>query len=479
MAPPGRRLSDSLTGLDAGRMAALVAAREVSPVELVKAHLSRIEEVNPTLNAVVALAEDALENARRAEQALTCGEHLGPLHGVPFTIKDSIDVAGFPTTSGSLLTHRRRAERDAPVVARLRDAGGILLGKTNTPEFTLWWETDNRVFGRTNNPWDIDRTPGGSSGGEAAAISSGMSPLGIGSDSGGSIRVPASYCNLFGMKPTHGRVPMTGHVPSTLLAHTHVGPMARSAGDIALAMSVIEGPDGRDHYAVPAPPTDPGDLERAPGDLRVGFYAEGPVSPVSAEVQSVVREAASVMEDLGCRVEEVELPFMRDTQTLGVSGAIASAEGFRDLGPLITGREDDLAISMKRRMALPRPTGEQYLEALASRDALRAGFMEFFRQFDVLLCPPAAVPAPPHDSAELSVDGRVEPGRTALMCTAIYDLTGSPAISAPFGFSSGGLPIGVQIVGPRFEDGRVIHVAARLSAAADAANRRPPVGRAC
>ncbi len=470
-------MNGPLTDLDAAAMAALVAAREISPVELVRAHLDRIEELNGPLNAVVAAAPDALEGARRAERSVLDGEELGPLHGVPFTIKDSIDVAGLPTTSGSLLTHRRPAGRDAPVVERLRAAGGVLVGKTNTPEFTLWWETDNRVFGRTNNPWSADRTPGGSSGGEAAAIAAGMSPLGIGSDSGGSIRVPASYCNLFGLKPTHGRVPMTGHVPSTLLAHTHVGPMARSARDIALAMAVIEGPDGRDHYAVPAPPTDAGDLDRPLGPLRVGFYAEGPVSPVAAEVQAAVRAAARAMEDLGCRVEEVGLAFMRDVDSLGVSGAIASAEALPDLAPLIEGREDDLAVSMRRRMALPRPTGAQHAAALAAREALRAGFMEFFREFDLLVCPAAAVEAPPHDSAELAVDGRMTPGRTALMCTAVYDVTGSPAISAPFAFGSGGLPIGVQLVGPRYMDGRVIHAAERLSGAGGAARRRPPLGR--
>ena len=222
-------MSESLTSLDAVEMARLVATRELSPVELVQAHLDRIDAVNDGLNAIVAPAADALDRARDAERAVNSRSSLGPLHGVPYTIKDSIDVAGFPTTSGSLLTSRTPAATDAPVVARIRAAGGVLLGKTNTPEFTLWWETDNRVFGRTNNPWNTERTTGGSSGGEAAAITTGMSPLGIGSDSGGSIRVPAAYCNIFGLKATHGRVPITGHVPYTLLQATHVGPMARTA----------------------------------------------------------------------------------------------------------------------------------------------------------------------------------------------------------------------------------------------------------
>ena len=467
-------MRESLTHLDAAEMARLVACGDLSPVELVQAHLDRIDELNGEVNAVVASAADALERARQAEQAVMDGRTLGPLHGVPFTIKDSLDVAGYPTTSGSLLTSRSRARTDAPVVARILAAGGVLLGKTNTPEFTLWWETDNRVFGRTNNPWSRDRTSGGSSGGEAAAIALGMSPLGIGSDSGGSIRVPAAYCNIFGLKPTHGRVPMTGHVPYALLQHTHIGPMTRSARDIALVLGVIEGPDGRDHYAVPVPPTRTPDLGNPIAAKRIGYYAEGPVSPIAGEVQVTVRKAADALESLGCDVEEVDLPFLRDVDSLGVSGAIASAEGLPALRPLIEGRENELAVSMKRRMGLPTPTGQQHVAALATRESIRAGFMQYFSEFDLLLCPATAVPAPPHDSAELAVDGEITPGRTALMCTAVFNLTGAPAISVPFGWSAEGLPIGVQLVGRRFDEAAVIHAGAQLAEVGGALAHRPP-----
>lgn len=466
-------MTQTLTQLDAAEMAALVASGDLSPLDLVQAHLDRIDEVNDRLNAVVVPAPDALERAREAERAVAAGEPLGPLHGVPYTIKDSIDVAGYVTTSGSLLTSRTPATKDAPVVARIRQAGGVLLGKTNTPEFTLWWETDNRVFGRTNNPWCLDRTTGGSSGGEAAAIASGMSPIGIGSDSGGSIRVPAGYCNIFGLKATHGRVPITGHVPYTLLQATHVGPLARSARDIALLLGVIEGPDGYDHYAPPVPPTRVADLTSPTGALRVGFYTEGPVSPVAAEVQATVRKAAEALAGLGCDVEEVPLPFMRDVDSLAASGAIAAAEGVPDLAPLWQGREGDLAISMQRRLGNPPPTQEKHLWGLATREALRAGFMEFFRDYDLLLCPATAVPAPPHDSAELDVDGVMTPGRTALMCTAVFDMTGSPAISVPFGWSADGLPIGVQLVGRHFAEASVIHSASVLATAGEAVGKRP------
>ena len=468
-------MNESLTSLDAVEMARLVAARELSPVELVQAHLDHIDAVNDGLNAVVVPAPDAIDRARDAERAVASGAPLGPLHGIPYTIKDSIDVAGFPTTSGSLLTSRTPATADAAVVARIRAAGGVLLGKTNTPEFTLWWETDNRVFGRTNNPWNTDRTTGGSSGGEAAAISSGMSPLGIGSDSGGSIRVPAAYCNIFGLKPTHGRVPITGHVPYTLLQATHVGPLARSARDIALVLSVIEGPDGRDHYAPPVPPTQFPDLSGPMSPLRVGFYAEGPVSPVAAEVQAAVRSAAGTLTGLGCEVEEVPLPFMSSVDSLGASGAIAASEGIPYLATFIKGREADLGVSMKRRMDAPKPTHADHIAGLAVREALRAGFMEYFGKFDLLLCPATAVPAPPHDSVELDIDGQITPGRTALMCTAVFDLTGAPAISVPFGWSSEGLPIGVQMVGRHFDEATVVHAANVLADAGDAVGKRPPI----
>jgi aspartyl-tRNA(Asn)/glutamyl-tRNA(Gln) amidotransferase subunit A len=468
-------MSDSLTSLDAVEMARLVAKAELSPVELVQAHLDRIDGANERVNAIVVRADDALDRARDAERAVTSGEPLGPLHGVPYTIKDSIDVAGFPTTSGSLITSRTPAKTDAPAVARIRDAGGVLLGKTNTPEFTLWWETDNRVFGRSNNPWNTDRTTGGSSGGEAAAIATGMSPLGIGSDSGGSIRVPAAYCNIFGLKATHGRVPITGHVPYALLQATHIGPLARSARDIALVLNVIEGPDGRDHYAPPVPATSFPDLAAPLKPLRVGFYTDGPVTPVAKEVQATVQAAADALAAMGHEVHEVDLPFLSRVDSLGASGAIAASEAIPDLMKMIGDREADLGVSMKRRLDAPKPTHEQHVQGLAVREALRAGFMEYFSGFDLLLCPATAVPAPPHDSVELAVDDQMAPGRTALMCTAVFDITGAPAISLPFGWSSEGLPIGVQLVGRHFDEATVVHAASVLAAAGDAVGKRPPL----
>ena len=266
-------MTEEICYSDATLLAELVRSKALSPVEVVTAFLNRIEAVNPRINAVVTLAEDALLRAREAEAAVIRGDELGPLHGVPFTIKDCVDTAGVRTTRGSKLFEDRVPEDDAPVVRRLKDAGGILLGKTNMPEFALWWETGNAVFGRTENPWMGGRSAGGSSGGEAAAIAAGLSPLGVGSDVGGSIRQPAGFCGIVGLKATHGRVPLTGHWPETLLRYMHVGPMGRSVRDIDLGLSIMSGADGLDHYAGALPSYESAALDEPLPRLRIGWCA--------------------------------------------------------------------------------------------------------------------------------------------------------------------------------------------------------------
>ena len=246
-------MSDELYYADAIELAERIRLREVSPVEVAQAHLDRIDAVNPALNALIAFPDGVMDRAREAEAAVLRGDNWGPLHGVPFTVKDCVDTAGVRTTRGSRLFEDHVPSADATVVQRLKDAGGIFIAKSNMPEFALWWETDNLVYGRTENPWMAGRTPGGSSGGEASAIAAGMSPLGIGSDVGGSIREPANYCGIVGLKATHGRIPLTGHWPEALLRFMHVGPLARSVRDAALGFNLMAGPDGLDHYAYPGP----------------------------------------------------------------------------------------------------------------------------------------------------------------------------------------------------------------------------------
>ena len=264
---------------DATRLAELIRTREVSPVEVVQAHLDRIAAVNPKVNAIVSVAHDALASAKAAEAAILAGGALGPLHGVPFTAKDSIDTAGVPTQRGSPIFRNRTPEADATSVARLKAAGGILLAKTNLPEFSYSTESDNLLTGRSNNPWNLERTPGGSSGGESAAIAAGMSPLGLGTDLAISIRGPAAQTGIIGFKPTHGRIPMTGIWPRAPRRFWHVGPMARSVRDVALAYALMVGPDGADGFSTSSGAYDTGVGAALTRKLRIGWLVEPRLRP--------------------------------------------------------------------------------------------------------------------------------------------------------------------------------------------------------
>ena len=454
-------MTEEIFYTDAAMLARRIRERELSPVEVAQAHLDRIEAVNPKLNALIAFPEGVMERARDAETAAMRGEFWGPLHGVPFTVKDCVDTEGVVTTRGSRLFEAHVPNADATVVRRLKDAGGIFIAKSNMPEFALWWETDNLVYGRTENPWMIGRTPGGSSGGEAAAVASGMSPLGIGSDVGGSIREPANYCGIVGLKATHGRIPLTGHWPDTLLRFMHVGPIVRSVGDAALALSLMAGPDGTDHYALPVPAPDVSALS-LPGDLRVAWCAEGPFAPVEREVQDTVSAAAAALGELGCSVEQVGLEGWANWPGQQISARIFAAEGNKYLDPIIEGRQDMLALSMQRRLNIPGPSYDEYLEAMEQVEQLRAALLKLFNDFDVLLLPSGPVAAHPHDTRRHEIGGDTAPARHALTCTVPFDLTGSPALSVPFGLSSGGLPIGVQLVGRHFEEASILRAGAAL-----------------
>jgi aspartyl-tRNA(Asn)/glutamyl-tRNA(Gln) amidotransferase subunit A len=416
-----------------------------------------------------------MDRAREAEAALMRGESWGALHGVPFTIKDCIDTAAVRTTRGSKIFADYVPRTDATVVTRLKQAGGILMAKTNMPEFALWWETGNRVFGFTENPWKRGHTVGGSSGGEAAAIAAGLSPLGVGSDVGGSIRLPAHYCGIVGLKATHGRIPLTGHWPETLLRFMHVGPMARTVRDVALGLTLLAGPDGQDPYAMPVPLPSAPDFRAPLPKLRIGWCAAGPFAPVAAAVQDTVANAAAALAEMGCAVEPVSLQAWEQWPALSVSLVMFIPEGGYYLEPIIAGRQADLAPSMQRRLSLPTPTQREYLRALADCDALRHDMARYFSQYDLLLCPTGTVPAHPHNAQELVVGGQTVASRHAIRATVPFDLTGSPAISVPFGVSPDGLPIGVQLVGRHFDEPRLLRVAAALEARQNPEHRRPPI----
>ena len=457
-------MSDDLLTLDAVGLAEGIREKRFSPVEVLNACLERIDAVNPKLNAIVTMIDGAMERAQQAEAAIVRGESWGPLHGVPFTVKDCVDTAGTRTTGGSLIFADNVPDRDATVVTRLLDAGGVMMAKTNLPEFALWWETGNRIFGTTRNPWDETRTTGGSSGGEAAAVSSGMSPLGIGSDVGGSIRQPASHCGLVGLKATHGRIPLTGHWPDVLLRYMHVGPLTRTVRDSALVLRLLAGADGADPYALRVAPPEI-DVSGPLGELRIGWCGEGPFAPVAAEVQDTVERAAKALEAMGHRVEPVSLDSWNELSGQGISDAIYAAEGRHWIMPIVEGKEDLLAPTIIRRLSAPAPTMEQYQAAIANCELLRQDTARLFSSYDLLLCPTTPLPAHPHDSAKLDIDGQEVVGRNALRATIPFDLTGSPAVSVPFGRSADGLPIGVQIAGRHLDEETVLRAAAALEGA--------------
>jgi amidase len=420
----------------AAQMAGAIRAREVSSAAVVGACLERIAAVNPKLNAVVqTTGEAALRRAGEADTALARGELWGPLHGVPMTIKDAFETAGVVTTAGTKGLESYVPERDATVVARLRAAGAILLGKTNVPELVLRFATDNHVYGRTNNPYDPARTPAGSSGGAAAIVAACGSPFDIGSDAGGSIRIPAHFCGIAGLKPTAGRVPRTGHIPFFELgaaeAYAQVGPLARRVEDLALILPVIAGPDGVDPDIVPAPLGDPASVDV--GSLRVAYYTEMGLEPApTAETSAAVRSAAAALAEAGAAVTETSPPGVSTAPRLwrdifvadggaGVQSLLAKL-GTKQMHPSLewTQQGEDLPVS-------------EYSRLLTRWMELRRDGLAFLENHDAILCPVNATPATLHEEPM--------PFRYAYL----YNLLGWPVAVVRCATSPEGLPIGVQI----------------------------------
>lgn len=466
---------DELCFLDATELARRIRTRAVSPVEVARAHLDRIAAVNPTLNAVVTLAERALDDARDAEAAVMRGELWGPLHGVPVTIKDCFDTAGLRTTRGSRLFADHVPGRDATTVTRLTRAGAVVLGKTNLPEFALWWETDNLVFGRTRNPWNLERIAGGSSGGEGAALAAGLTALGLGSDVGGSIRHPAHCCGVVGLKPTHGRVPLTGHWPATLLRAMHTGPLARTVRDLALVLRVLAGPDGHDPYAVPVPLPALPDAPAPLPALRVGVTLDGGAPPTDPAVRRVVEQAAARLAELGCRVEPARIPALQDEDWNLRTLTLYGAEGGPFFAPIMKGRTSEMHPVLAARLSMPAPALADYLDALGAWERLRHDVQDFFVEHDLLLGPCSPLPAQPHGLPDLTVGDRKVPGRHSLRATLPWDLTGSPALALALGWSEDRLPVAVQLVGRHFDEATVLAVGLALEPLSEVLGQRPPV----
>lgn len=461
---------------DASTLAALIADKAVSSREVVEAHLNRVAEVNPKINAVVTLLSDqALVAADTADRAVADGAELGPLHGVPFTVKDSLDTAGVPTQRGSKLFAGFTPAADATAVARIMAAGAILIAKTNLPEFSWWTETDNLVTGRTNNPWNLDRTPGGSSGGESAAIASGMSPFGIGSDVAISVRGPAALTGIVALKATHGRIPYTGHFPPVTSAWWHVGPMARTVRDVALGYSLMSGPDGVDGYAVHAKNAEAATARGAGRFVRVGWVSDAAFGPVDPEVTTTVAAAAAHLADLGCAVERVQVPFLDGDDALSALMTLVSSVLGPYLRALVGDRHGELFSTGAAAVGARDPSLTEVLAAQARKEALRSAFAEYFSTYDVLLCPATPVTARPHALSEHVVDGVTAPSTHVMAATSPFNLTGLPALSVPYALSSERLPIGVQLVSTWFDEATILRLGALLERKGGLDDHRPPI----
>ena len=435
--------TDDLLFSSAASIAQAIRGREVSAAETVEAHLRRIDEVNPKLNAVVQLAsERAMDEARAADAALARGESLGPLHGVPITIKDSHDTEGIVSTGGTMGRKDFVPEADATAVARMRAAGAIVLGKTNTPELTLSFETDNLVYGQTNNPYDVGRTPGGSSGGAGAIIAAGGSAMDLGTDTGGSIRVPSAFCGLAGLKPTSGRVPRTGHIVPWGLGGmdslTTIGPMARFVEDLWLAFPIIAGPDGIDPFIHPVPLGDPASVNIA--GLRVAFYTDNGTVPPTAEVEASVRSAAAAIADSGAEVVE-DLPAAITENIDANITSILTADGGAGVRRLVdkAGTEQVHPRLNRFMQAEPISTAE-YTALLEHMDAFRSQMLSFMENYDAILSPVRPWPALPHGE---SLTSEASP---ANFYTSVFNTTGWPGSVVRVGTSSEGLPISVQVM---------------------------------
>jgi aspartyl-tRNA(Asn)/glutamyl-tRNA(Gln) amidotransferase subunit A len=462
-----------LCWLSAVDLAAAIKKKRVSPREVVEAVLARIEKTR-ALNAYVTLdADGARRAARAAERALTSrSATLGPLHGVPFSVKDLIITKGMRTTFGTPLHRDNVPTEDAPAVARMKAAGAILLGKTNTPTFGWVGITDNLVFGVTRNPWNLERTPGGSSGGAGAAVAAGLGPLALGTDGGGSIRKPAAFCGIVGHKPSFGRVPV--YPASAAWSLSHVGPMTRTVKDAALMLTVCAGPDERDPYSLPRENVDyVKALRGGITGLRVAYSETLGIAPaVEPEVRASVGSAVRAFREVGCRVETVEPswpPIWEAWRAIFLGGI-----GTR-LAPQLHRRDEiDAGLVPVIEEALAwGPT--RFVDAWTERLAWWQHPRQFFEKYDLLVTPTATTAAFPHGMLYPSTIAGVKVDRLASSAfTFPFNLTGQPAVSVPCGFTRDGLPIGLQIVGRRNDDATVLRAAAAFESARPWAARRPP-----
>jgi Asp-tRNA(Asn)/Glu-tRNA(Gln) amidotransferase A subunit family amidase len=457
-----------LAFISASEMADLIRSKKISPVELVDAFLEQIHNLNPKLNAYLTVTKtEARAAARAAEELLLRGTELPPLHGIPVAVKDLDYTKGIRTTGGSLVCRDFVPDEDAVIVERLKRAGAILLGKTNTPEFGSYGEVWNRLGDDCRNPWHLECTSGGSSGGSAAAIAAGLAPFATGTDGAGSIRTPAAFCGVYGFKPTFGLVPLYGGFLGLPL-YTSAGPISRTVRDAALMLSVIGGHDSRDPNSRRQElPDFLHDREEPVKRLCIAWSPDLGFAKVDPEVRSLTQSAARVFESLGCVVEEATPPIDEDFHR--VAEPIRNADKYAAFGHLLEAHSNDLTPYIKAVLEQGRKvTGSEYSRSLRGIELLKARVAHFFERYDLLLTPTTPVAAFPIRQPPQKIDGeQVPPNASTTLLTMPWNLTGQPAASLPCGFSRKGLPVGLQIIGRLGEDRNV------LQASADFEQARP------
>ena len=452
----------------ATRQLELLRSGEISVVELAEAHIQQIERLNPQLNVFADFDAERVRDRARKHDAWRGQRARRPLFGLPVTVKSSIATRGLKCEIGSLLHEGEIPAQDAVVVARLRAAGALILGTTNCPEFLMAYETDNLLHGQTRNPWNLECTPGGSSGGESAAIAAGLSAAGLGSDSGGSVRVPAHFTGICSLKPTPGRIPGRGHLPPCVGPFQilgAIGPMARTIADVSLLFRTLSGQD-------PSDPASPPVALREPSldELRtntIGYFEDDGLVPITPETRAAVLAAASVLRDAGFRVEPFRPSTLEALRQLW--GKFFVQCGALFYAPAIAGREHQLSPIFNEFLgfaeALPQLTAVELLDAWAELDLLRAKTLAEMSKFPVLLCPVASIPAFRHGERQWIVEGRAVQYLDAVRHTQWFNALAAPAAVVPLGRSPEGLPIGVQIVARPFEDEIALGIAAIVDAA--------------
>ena len=472
-------VDEELAFSPASELRDLIATKQVSPVEVAELYFSRIERLDEHLNSYLTIAKDeAMRSAKAAEEAVLRGNPLGPLHGVPVSIKDLEMTRGIRTTAGSLLFKDRIPTADSVVVERVKGAGAVILGKSNTPEFGLLGHTENRLGDHCRNPWDTARTTGGSSGGAAAGIAAGLCSLAPGSDGGGSIRIPASFCGVYGIKPTQGRVPRYAGAPAVPVANqlSQAGPLSRTVRDSALLLQVLAGHDPRDPTSLREKPPDfVAAADGAVKGLRIAWSPDFGYTPVDPQVVEITRQAAQVFEELGCSLDEADLtmesPFDAFWQLFSANVSAA-------YGGSVEGREDEL--TWYGRLCFERGaevTGADYARTLGVVDVLKAKMADLFEKYDLLLSPTMSVTAFPVGQPPKEIGGREvdDPFWAFLPFTFPINMVGHPAASVPCGFSSEKLPVGLHIVGRRGDEATVIAASAAFEEARPWVQHRPPV----